>query len=413
MSYSVRKLENGKWKGFVELPRSENGKRNRKKTKQFLTKAEATKAAQELENLYLYGSTDPGYENLLFGDLCDKFLASSDLLSKAISTQENYAKVIRNHLKPNFGCYRVKAINYNLVQDFVNELADKGFTYHTIDNIKTVFSVIMFFGMNRLECIQKNPVTKVVIPQYSKENSGRSTQQKNVYIKPEDIQKLFDRFPEGNPSFLPLLLGYKCGCRDGEAYALTWDDVDFENGELDINKQLQFEAITERGVVIGEEWHLKPPKYNSCRRVQLDQETIEILKREKAKQDKAKTEDENYITIYEVGPHRIINYDEGTPVDFIIKKEHGDFKSTNTRAHIGWVAHHELHISYTYHSLRHTHATLLAEEGYSPFDIMQRLGHKNINVTLKYYMHYTENMGKSAQQQLEEIMQKTATKRLR
>ena len=44
------------------------------------------------------------------------------------------------------------------------------------------------------------------------------------------------------------------------------------------------------------------------------------------------------------------------------------------------------------HSLRHTHGTILAENGASPKTIMERLGHKNIKVTMERYVYNTEKM---------------------
>ena len=45
-----------------------------------------------------------------------------------------------------------------------------------------------------------------------------------------------------------------------------------------------------------------------------------------------------------------------------------------------------------YHSLRHTHATMLAEKGASPKYVQYRLGHKNIQVTMQIYQHLTDKM---------------------
>lgn len=50
---------------------------------------------------------------------------------------------------------------------------------------------------------------------------------------------IIERFPEGHPSHLALMLGYYCGLRLGEVYGLTWDCVDFENKTITINKQMQ------------------------------------------------------------------------------------------------------------------------------------------------------------------------------
>lgn len=51
--------------------------------------------------------------------------------------------------------------------------------------------------------------------------------------------------------------------------------------------------------------------------------------------------------------------------------------------HVSHIARHELGIpKFDYHSLRHTHATMLAEKGASPKYVQYRLGHKNIQVTM-------------------------------
>lgn len=47
---------------------------------------------------------------------------------------------------------------------------------------------------------------------------------------------------------------------------------------------------------------------------------------------------------------------------------------------------------FDYHSLRHTHATLLIESGADVKDVQERLGHGNIKTTLQNYVHNTDTM---------------------
>jgi len=58
--------------------------------------------------------------------------------------------------------------------------------------------------------------------------------------------------------------------------------------------------------------------------------------------------------------------------------------------HVSHIARTELGFDkFDYHSLRHTHATMLAEKGASPKYVQYRLGHKNIQVTMQIYQHLT------------------------
>ena len=52
----------------------------------------------------------------------------------------------------------------------------------------------------------------------------------------------------------------------------------------------------------------------------------------------------------------------------------------------------ELQLAFDYHSLRHTHATLLIEGGANIKDVQMRLGHTNISTTLQTYVHDTDKL---------------------
>ena len=52
----------------------------------------------------------------------------------------------------------------------------------------------------------------------------------------------------------------------------------------------------------------------------------------------------------------------------------------------------ELQLAFDYHSLRHTHATLLIKGGANIKDVQMRLGHTNISTTLQTYVHDTDKL---------------------
>ena len=72
--------------------------------------------------------------------------------------------------------------------------------------------------------------------------------------------------------------------------------------------------------------------------------------------------------------------------------------------HVSRVATQELGFEkFDYHSLRHTHATMLAERGASPKYVQHRLGHKNIQVTMNIYQHLTDKMSEEGTRFLETL----------
>ena len=62
-----------------------------------------------------------------------------------------------------------------------------------------------------------------------------------------------------------------------------------------------------------------------------------------------------------------------------------------------------LHLAFDYHSLRHTHATMLIEAGANVKNVQTRLGHTNIKTTLQTYVHDTEKMGEQSVDLFEKI----------
>lgn len=59
---------------------------------------------------------------------------------------------------------------------------------------------------------------------------------------------------------------------------------------------------------------------------------------------------------------------------------------------VGRIINDKLNIPFNFHSLSHTHATLLIENGANIKDVQHKLGHSNIQITLNTYSHVTPKM---------------------
>ncbi|MBW9148807.1 tyrosine-type recombinase/integrase [Clostridium sp. CM028] len=92
-----------------------------------------------------------------------------------------------------------------------------------------------------------------------------------------------------------------------------------------------------------------------------------------------------------------------TKNDFVCTQENGGLVSNNSLIYISRVVNYELGIKYNFHSLRHTHATILLEGGTVPKDIQERLGHSKIGTTMDTYSHVTLKMKNDTVNILENI----------
>ncbi|MCO1604388.1 tyrosine-type recombinase/integrase [Desulfosporosinus nitroreducens] len=79
-------------------------------------------------------------------------------------------------------------------------------------------------------------------------------------------------------------------------------------------------------------------------------------------------------------------------INMICTKENGEIVTPDTFKYASRVIHYELGILFNFHSLRHTHATTLIENGASMKDVQKRLGHTRLSTTMDTYTHPTEKM---------------------
>jgi len=79
-------------------------------------------------------------------------------------------------------------------------------------------------------------------------------------------------------------------------------------------------------------------------------------------------------------------------IDPVCVKENGTMITHSTMKYLSRKLNYGEGIVYNNHSLRHTHATLLLENGANPKYVQDRLGHSKIDTTLNVYAHSTKKM---------------------
>lgn len=311
--------------------------------------------------------------NPTFKELSDLWLENYKTTVKP-STFENVRSKAEKMTEEHFKELKLKKITVAYCQKIVIELSKNYILYnHYLSVINRIFKYAVL-----MDVINSNPFDKVIKPK------SRQTQRKGNFLTKEELKEFLKLAQTTTLSyFFPLvhLMAYT-GLRQGEALALKWSDIDFENKKITVNKT---------AVRIKEKQTLQTPKTkNSKRVISIDSATLSILKSWKKDQ----------IKIYfKNGKH--FEGDE----NFIFTNQRGEWVHIHNfiRYFKRFIADHKLK-PITPHGLRHTHASLLFSAGVEPKNISDRLGHSTVQITLDLYTHITEEQRSDTVDKLLEYM---------
>lgn len=359
----------------------------------FRTKKEAIEAGNKAFEEYNRAGAIIDLVDVSFSDYLDLWMNQYVRVNCKPVTITNYEKKIRLHIKPILGKYYLSSLNPLVLQKLIDEKFNEGYSRNTLAVLKGILTGCLSYAVQPLGYLKHSPALYLKLPSTRVEAKVQTRSDPHVVVTREQMEMLLNRFPEGSSSYLPLMIGYKCGMRLGEVFGLTWDCVDFEQQTITINKQMQWQEKNKDTGASGY-WYFSKPKYNSVRTINISSELKDILLREQQRQTQAEALYGSLYTRNYINDKRVLNAkDAKQEVKLVLVRMDGSYIISRNMQYVSQVATRELGMAkFDFHSLRHTHATMLAEAGASPKYVQHRLGHKNIQVTMQVYQHLTKNM---------------------
>ena len=300
-----------------------------------------------------------------------------------LSTVSSYEATIRNHIKPGLGAIKLEALTTQDIQEFYNgrqkgDETREPLAPKTIKNIHGVLHKALEQAMlNGL--IRNNPADPCVLP--------RRPKQKVKPLNEEQITKLIKAL-KGHKYENLILTTLFTGLREGEVCGLQWDCVNLETGTILVDKQLQSLRKSVRGN--RDKYALVPTKNGKERHLTIAPFVVELLKKEKAKQDanRAYYEDlyeESGLVFTDESGHRI------TP-----QAAYRAFKLVVTELGMPQVR---------FHDLRHSYAVASLRSGDDAKTVQENLGHATAAFTLDVYGHVTEQMKTESANRMQAFIQ--------
>ena len=349
---SITKRKDGRWQGGITVGRNLDGSQRRKYV-YGKTRREIAEKLSELMCEISNGDYIDALRNPTLGQWLHTWLYSYKKNSIKARTFDQYEYIIRYRLTPVFGEIKLVNLKSTALQNYYNQLFEEGLSARTIGIIHTVLRAAL---KKAVKCghLHHNICEAVELPRDKKKERRVLTEDEQRIL----IEKLKeDSF--GNMYIFALFTGL----RRGEVLALTWDDIDFENAVIYVNKTLvrvrNYDGRKEKTrLEIGE------PKTESGKRViPMIDTLIPILKEQKKRAGKT---DSNLVFPSESGGY--IDPGNYNRKFYKIIEVSGIPKANP-------------------HSLRHSFATRALEAGVDLKTTQELLGHSSIDITANLYTH--------------------------
>lgn len=283
------------------------------------------------------------------------------------STFAAYTLLIENHILPSFG--EMALVEEQDVQTFVFRKLNEGLSHKTIKDILIVLKMILRFGV-------KNQMTEYrqIDIEFPTERDKHS-----IDILSRSHQKQIMEYIRLHFTFknLGIYICLSAGMRIGEICALTWDDLDVENGIIHVRKTIQRIYVIEEHRKYTEVILDTPKTKNSIREIPMTKNLLKMIRPIK----------------------KIVNGNF-----YVLTNEP---KPTEPRTYRNYYKQFMQSLGLPlmkFHGLRHSFATRCIESKCDYKTVSVLLGHSNISTTLNLYVHPNLEQKKRCMEQMSRLL---------
>ena len=289
----------------------------------------------------------------------------------SVGTYNMYRIVVEKHVIPSLGYVRLQQLKPQQVQSFYARKLKEGLGQKRVRGIHAVLhkaleNAVKWSLVGRNVCDAVNPP----IP------ARHEIQPLNT----EQAQHLISVARQHKLEAL-IIVAITTGMRRGELLGLHWQDIDLEQGTLQVRRSVN--RIGKHGIVVSE-----PKTKRSRRKITLPAFVIDTLKEHRIRQleVKAKAQDA-WHEMDIVFSSQVGTYMEPGNMYLWFKALLKSAELPNIR----------------FHDLRHSAATILFVMGVHPKVVQELLGHSSISITMDTYSHILPSMQSEAMSKMDTL----------
>lgn len=325
--------------------------------------AEAAKLLEsQLTAEYKTGQITPA-ERMTVGELAQQYFAVKRTEVR-LSTAEKAERTLKCYVLPTMQDERLDRLNAQKLQSWKQTVAARGLAPKTQKNIYGAFRTMLNFAV-RMEYIQRNPI--LIVGNFKDDDFTPPREKLRFYTADEFLRYKAAalKYAEEKGTIVEhafyvfFCIAYYMGMRKGEIHALRWSDIE---GNLLTVRHSVSQKI--KGKPTFESLPKNKPSY---RTIEVPAPLMEILEEYKKRLAARDAYRDNY---------RVCGGGEsGVLTDSNVDRHNRRYADMAGLKHI------------RVHDFRHSHASLLANEGINIQEIARRLGHAKIEMTWNTYAH--------------------------
>jgi len=310
--------------------------------------------------------------------VCELYKKHNELKSNVRqSTQKGRNQLMKLLEDDKIGHMPIEKVKPSDAKQWAIRMKEKGFAFQTINNHKRTLKAIFYTAIED-DLIRKNPFNwdmEDVIENTTEPKTALTDTQADLLLRFLQTDCTYQKHYHA----VTVLLN--TGLRISELCGLTTDDIDFENGYINIDHQLIFD---------GGRYRIEQPKTDSgIRKIPMNDSVSRALKDEIRNRENAQPVTiDGYTDFIFLNKKGLPMYGAAYSTDFanMIKKYNKHHKEKLPRI--------------SPHMLRHTFCSNMALKNMPPNILKYIMGHKDVTTTLGYYAHGSAESAKMAMESL-------------